>query len=93
MFVMCAVLYVCVNCFVMIEGMSVVSNECDEPSSYLGRPIGAHGCEVMYFRSFCLKCELGFLNCDGIYIICVVNKQFVLLDFVFNFVYVDLKYN
>ena len=24
---------------------------------------------------------------------CVVNKQFQLLEFVFNFVYVDLKYN
>ena len=36
--------------------------------------------------------ELGFLNCDDIYI-CVVNKQFELLEFVFDSVYVDLQYN
>ena len=39
------------------------------------RPIGAHGGEVMYFGS-----ELGFLNCDDI-CMCVVNKQFELLQF------------
>ena len=36
--------------------------------------------------------ELGFLINDDIYM-CVVNKQFELLEFVFNSVYVDLKYN
>ena len=35
--------------------------------------------------------ELGFLNCDVI-CMCVVNK-FELLEFVFNSVYVDQKYN
>ena len=36
--------------------------------------------------------ELGFLNCDDIRM-CVVNKQFKLLEFAFNSVYVDLKYD
>ena len=58
----------------------VVSNECDEPTSSLVQPIGAHCCEVMY---------CGFLNCDDI-CMCVVNKQFELLEFVFDSVYVDL---
>ena len=36
--------------------------------------------------------ELGFLNCDGI-CMRVVNKQFELLEFVFDSVYVDLQYD
>ena len=36
--------------------------------------------------------ELGFLNCDDI-CMCVVNKQFELLEFVFDSVYVDLQYD
>ena len=52
--------------------------------------IGAHGGEVMYFECFCFRGELGFLDCDAI-CMCVVNKHFELLEFVFN--YVDLKYN
>ena len=36
--------------------------------------------------------ELGFLYCDDIYM-CVVNKQFELLEFVFDSVYVDLQYD
>ena len=36
--------------------------------------------------------ELGFLNCDDI-CMCVVNKQVGLLEFVFDSVYVDLKYD
>ena len=56
------------------------------------RPAGAHRGEVMYFWSVCLRGELGFLNCDDI-CTCVVNNQFELLEFVFNFVYLGLKYN
>ena len=52
----------------------VVSNECDEPTSCLVQPIGAHCCEVMYFWCFCFRGELGFLNCDDI-CMCVVNKH------------------
>ena len=36
--------------------------------------------------------ELGFMNCDDI-CMCVVNKQFELLEFVFDSVYVDLQYD
>ena len=46
----------------------------------------------MYFGSFCFRGELGFLNCGDI-CMCVVSKQFELLEFGLNSVYVDLKYN
>ena len=46
----------------------------------------------MYFGCVCFRGELGFLNCDDI-CMCVVNKQFELLEFVFDFVYVDLQYD
>ena len=36
--------------------------------------------------------ELGFLNCDNV-CMCVVNKQFELLEFVSESVYVDLQYD
>ena len=45
------------------------------------------GGKVMYFGIFFFK--LGFLNCDNIYM-CVVNKPFEHLKFVFNSIYVDL---
>ena len=43
------------------------------------------------FGCFDFKGELGFLNCD--ICMCVVNKQFKLLEFVFESVYVDLQYD
>ena len=46
----------------------------------------------MYFGCVCFGGELGFLNCDDI-CMCVVNKQFELLEFVFDSVYVDLQYD
>ena len=49
-------------------------------------------CTVVKLCSFCIRGELGSLNCDDI-CMCVVNKQFELLEFVFNSVYVDLKYD
>ena len=70
----------------------VVSNECDEPTSCLVQPIVAHCCEVMYFGCFDFRVELGFLNCDDV-CMCVVNKQFELLEFVSESVYVDLQYD
>ena len=78
--------YVCCN------ECNVVSNECNEPTSCLVQPIGTHGGEVMYFRGvFALEVSFGFLNC---YIcMCVLNKQFELLEFVFDSVYVDLQYD
>ena len=45
----------------------------------------------MSFWWGCFWGELGFLNCDDI-CMCVVNKQFELLGFVFDSVYVDLQY-
>ena len=36
--------------------------------------------------------ELGFLNCDDVGM-CVVNKQFELLKFAVDSVYVDLQYD
>ena len=46
--------------------------------------IGTHGGEVMYFGCVCFRGELGFMNCDDI-CMCVVNKQFELLEFLIPF--------
>ena len=51
------------------------------------QPIGAHSSEDIYFASFCFCGVLGFLNFYDI-CMCVVNKQFELLEFVFDSVYV-----
>ena len=56
------------------------------------QPIGTHDGEVMYFGCVCFRGELGFLNYDDI-CMCAVNKQFELLEFVFDFIYVDLQYD
>ena len=56
------------------------------------QPIGAHCCEVMYFGCFGFRGELGFLNSDDVGM-CVMNKQFELLEFVSESVYVDLQYD
>ena len=45
----------------------------------------------MYFWCFGFRGELGFLNCDDVSM-CVVNKQFELLEFVSESVCVDLQY-
>ena len=52
--------------YVCCSEFYVVSNECDEPTSYLVQPIVAHCCEVMYFGCFDFRGELCFLNCDDI---------------------------
>ena len=66
---------VCINgrWYVCCSECRVVSNECDEPTPCLVRPISAYGGESMYFGSFSFRGELGFLNGDGI-CMCVVNK-------------------
>ena len=46
----------------------------------------------MYFGCFSFRGEPGFLNCGDIYV-CVVNKQFEPLEFVFHSVYVDMQYD
>ena len=43
------------------------------------------GCEVMYSMCVCFRGEHGFLDCDDI-CMCVVNKQFELIESVFDFV-------
>ena len=78
--------------YVCCSECNVVSNECDESTSCLVQPIGTHGGEVMYFGCVCFRGEFGFLYCDDI-CMCVVNKQFELLEFVFDSVYVDLQYD
>ena len=84
---------VCINSrrYVCCSEFNVVSNECNEPTSCLVQPIGPHCCEVMYFVCFGFRGELGFLNCNDV-CICVVNKQFELIEFVSESVYVDLQY-
>ena len=76
----------CVVCidgrrYVCCSECNVVSNDCNKPTSYLLQLIGSHCCEVMYFGCFGFRGELGFLNCDDV-CMCVVNKQFELLEFV-----------
>ena len=85
---------VCINSrsYVCCSECYGVSNECDESTSCLVQPIGAHSSEVMYFGCFGFRGELGFLNDDDI-CVCVVNKKFELIDFVFDSVYVDLQYD
>ena len=61
----------------MVEGMSVVYNECNEPTPCLVQHIGIHNGKVMYFGY-----ELGFLNYDD-NSMCIMNKQFELLKCVF----------
>ena len=84
-------LKLCVVCidgrrYVCCSECTDVSYECDEQF------IDTHGGEVMYFGYVCFRGELGFLNCDDI-CICVVNKQFELLEFVFDSVYIHLQYD
>ena len=65
---------VCINSrrYVCCSEYYLVSNECNETTSCLVQPIGAHCCEVMYFGCFGFRGELGFLNCDDI-CMCVVK--------------------
>ena len=51
-----------------------------------------HGGDVMYLGCVCFRGELGFLNCYDI-CMCVVDKQFELIEFVFDSIYVDLQYD
>ena len=84
----------CINSrrYVCCSECDVVSNECNEPTSCRVQPIGAHCCEIMYFWCFGFRGELAFLNCDDD-CMCVVNKQFELLEFVSGSIYVDLQYD
>ena len=85
---------VCINSrrYVCCSECDVVSNECNEPTSCLVQPTGAHLCEVMYFCCPDFRGELGLPNCDDV-CMCVVNNQFELLEYVSESVYVDLQYD
>ena len=69
----------------------VCCSECNavynEPTSCLEQPISSHGGEFMYLGCVCFRGELGFLNCDDI-CMCIVDKQFELIELVFDSVYV-----
>ena len=79
-------------CVLIVEGMSVVVNVMLSLMSVMSPPPALCNLSVMYFWCFGFKGELGFLNCDyGC--MCVVNKQFELLEFVSESVYVDLQYD
>ena len=80
----------CINGRRLSVVVNVISNECNESTSCLVHPIGTHGGEVMYFGCVCFRGELGFLNCICM---CVMNKQFELIECVFDSVYVDLQYD
>ena len=67
----------------------VVSNECGDPTSCRVQPLGG---AVMYFWSFYFSGGLCFLDFNGI-CMSVVNKHFELLEFDFNSIYVDMRYN
>ena len=83
-------------CVVCIDGQryvccsecNVAYNECNEPTSCIVQPMGTHGDTIMYFGCVCFMGDLCHLNCDDV-CMCVANKQFELLDFVFGSVYVD----
>ena len=79
----------------MVEGMSVVVNSVLSLMSVMSPPpalCNLSVCTVVKLWVFGFRGELGFLNCDDV-CMCVVNKQFGLLEFVFDSVYVDLQYD
>ena len=66
----------------------VVYYECDEPTPALCNISMRTVVKLCTFESCWFRGELSFLNCVDIRV-CLVNKQFQLLGFVFNSVYVD----
>ena len=84
----------------MVEGMSVVVNVMVFLMSVMSPPPALCNLSVRPVVKLCIlgvlafdfRGEFGFLNCDDV-CMCVVNKQFKLLEFVFDSVYVDLQYD
>ena len=84
-------------CVLIVEGMSIVVNVMLSLMSVMSTPPALCNLSVRTVAKLCtwvfgFRGELGFLNCDDV-CMCVVNKQFELLEFVFDFVYVDLQYD
>ena len=80
----------------MVDGMYVVVNVMVYLMSVMSLPPAFCNLSVRTVVKLCtlgvlfFKGELGFLKCDDI-CMCVVNKQFVLLEFVFDSIYVDMS--
>ena len=82
-------------CVLIVEGMSVVVNVMLSLMSVMSPPPALCNLSVRIdVRFWCIgfRGELGFLNCDDV-CMCVVNKQFEVLEFVSESVYVDLQYD
>ena len=84
-------------CGLMVEGVSVVMNVMLSLMSVMSLPptlcnLLARTVVKLCTFGVCFRGELGFLNCDDI-CMCVMNKQFEFLEFVFDSVYVDLQYD
>ena len=81
-------------CVLIVEGMSVVVNVMLSLMSVMSPPPALCNLSVRTAVKLCFgfRGELGFLNCDDV-CMCVVNKQFELLEFVSESVYVDLQYD
>ena len=85
-------------CVLIVEGMSVVVNVMLSLMSVMNPPHALCNLSVRtavklcVFGCFGFRCEFGFLNFDDV-CMCVVNKQFKLLEFVSESVYVDLRYD
>ena len=81
-------------CVLIVEGMSLVVNVMLSLMSVMSPPPALCNLSVRTAVKLCIcfgfRGELGFLNCDDV-CMCVVNKQFELLEFVS--VYVDLQYD
>ena len=56
------------------------------------QPVGVYSDEVMYLVIICFRGELDFLDCNDI-CMSVMNKQFEVLEFVFDTLHVDQQYD
>ena len=77
-------------CVLTVEGMSVVVNVMLSLTSVMSPPPAL--CNLLVRTVVKLVIKIKDENCDDI-CMCVVNKQFELLEFVFDSVYVDLQYD
>ena len=90
--VLYAVLYVHVRCFV-VRGCGVSRRYIDVCYCDMFSVVNVYLDHLKFvFWMFGFRGELGFLNCDDV-CMCVVNKQFELLEFVSESVYVNLQYD
>ena len=86
----------CVVCiggrsYVCCSECNIVSNNCMSPPPARCNLSARTVVKLCTLGVFAVRGELGFLNCDDI-CMCVMNKQFELLEFVFDSVHVDLPY-